>query len=156
MDSYTCTVPEAIKDINTVLVYDNFYSRFLDEQRNNWGIIFIPSRSQRADFNSDFTGLIYHLWYDQAANTKAKLRSSLQSLSSDMRQRYRDNSLNTTERTKFAYLYFLTQEVIRVFKGTNNSTQRNNSSFVFLDTYSTLNGRLYTIWQNNQIYSFSR
>lgn len=156
IDSYTCTIPESISDISSVIVYDNFYSRFLDEQRNNWGNIFIPSRQQRAEFNRSFTGLIYHLWFDEGANTKVKLRASLQNVSSDMWQRYRDSSLSTTERTKFAYLYFLTQEVIRVFKGTNNTTQWTSNSFTYLDTYYTLNGRLYTIRQNNQIFSFSR
>lgn len=78
MDSSACVIPSAITTIKNTMDNSTFYGDFRTEQSAHPSVIFIPSSTQRAEYNVAFTGLITNLWNNQNKNTSAKLASALQ------------------------------------------------------------------------------
>lgn len=152
----TCSIPIAINTVKDVIARDAFYSEFLDAQRSNPWVIYVPTSIQRAYYNAWFTGLVYNLWHSQNIKTSTKLASALQWVINDMWSRYTNPSLSNDERTKFAYLYYLTKASISALKWTPDTTTNNPQGFVLLQDYTTLNGRSYTLWHNDVFFVFSR
>ena len=113
---YNCSVPSAIMTVKNVVSAGNFYNDFLDQQRTNAYVLNIPSGTTRAYFDNSFTGLVYNLRTNQNIKTASRLASALQGVLSDMWSRYTNTSLSNDERTKFAYLYYLTRASISALK----------------------------------------
>lgn len=150
-----CQIPSAILDIKSVIATGNYYNNFLMEQSTHTGIIFVPSSSQQAWYHASYTGLVSTLWFSQGKNTPGKLNLALQNLLPQMRARYTDPSLSPEERTKFAYLYFLNANVIERLSEGYVVTPTNNG-LTFIQNYTALNGRNYTIWSSDLFFLFAR
>lgn len=95
---------------------------FMKEWDSNIRYMAVPNNKQRWQFDADFTGLVSNLWFNQNRKSSSKLGASLQGLLPDMWSKYKDETEPFENRTKFAYLYFLTFATAEALKNTSDST----------------------------------
>lgn len=85
-----------------------------------------------------------------------------------MRAKYKDELLTFDERTKFAYLYFLNFAVTNALEGQGDdalysgpyvpkvATTGSADGLTFIQSYATINGKIYGLWHSDIYYMFSR